>query len=130
MLYREVENRTNMSLGISIEQQIPIYPIIEREIETIPLDFQVTDRGAFIDLFIRGEPGMKLETMLMQYRPTRIGECLVLRMSADEMVTASAVLGRIDDIPRSVRGSLYLRDGKINVEYRISENDRKLLHND
>ena len=70
---------------------------------------------------------MKLETMLMQYRPTRIGECLVLRMSAEEMVTASAVLGRIDDIPRSVRGSLYLRDGKINVEYRISENDRKQI---
>ena len=127
MLYREIENRNSMSLGISIEQQIPIYPIIEREIETIPLDFQVTDRGAFIDLFICGEPGMKLETMLMQYRPTRIGECLVLRMSADEMVTASAVLGRIDDIPRSVRGSLYLRDGKINVEYRISENDRKQI---
>ena len=127
MLYREIENRNSMSLGISIEQQIPIYPIIEREIETIPLDFQVTDRGAFIDLFICGEPEMKLETVLMQYRPTRIGECLVLRMSAEEMVTASAVLGRIDDIPRSVRGSLYLRDGKINVEYRISENDRKQI---
>ena len=57
MLYREIENRNSMSLGISIEQQFPIYPIIEREIETIPLDFQVTDRGAFIDLFICGEPG-------------------------------------------------------------------------
>ena len=31
MLYREIENRNSMSLGISIEQQIPIYPIIERE---------------------------------------------------------------------------------------------------
>ena len=121
MLYREVENRTDMTLGISIEQQIPFYPLLEREINTIPLDFQVTEKGAFIDLFICGEPGTKLETMLMQYRPTRIGECLILRMSADEMVTASEILGRIDEIPRSVRGSLYLNDGKINVEYRVNE---------
>ena len=127
MLYREVENRTDMTLGISIEQQIPFYPILEREIDTIPLDFQVTDKGAFIDLFICGEPGLKLETMLMQYRPTRIGECLILRMSADEMVTASEILGRIDEIPRSVRGSLYLKDGKINVEYRVNECGKKRI---
>ncbi len=125
MLYREVENRTDMTLGISIEQQIPLYPLLEREINTIPLDFQVTDKGAFIDLFICGEPGLKLETMLMQYRPTRIGECLILRMSAEEMVTASEILGRIDEIPRSIRGSLYLKNGKINVEYRVNSEGRK-----
>ena len=127
MLYRDVESRTDMSLGISIEQQIPLYPLLEREINTIPLDFQVTDRGAFIDLFICGEPGKKLETMLMQYRPTRIGECLVLRTGADEMATASTILGRIDEIPRSVRGSLYLKNGKINVEYRISGEGKRQI---
>ncbi len=127
MLYREIENRNSMSLGISIDQQIPLYPILEREINTIPLDFQVTDRGAFIDLFIGGEPGKKLETMLMQYRPIRIGECLILRMNAEEMVTASEILERIDEIPRSVRGSLYLKDGKINVEYRVNECGKKQI---
>ena len=48
-------------------------------------------------------------------------------MNAEEMVTASEILGRIDEIPRSVRGSLYLKDGKINVEYRVNECVKKQI---
>ena len=121
MIYRDVENRLANRLVISIDQSIPLLPVISREMDTIPLDFQVTDRSSFIDLFICGPPAQKLQNLLYQYRPTATGECQIVRIRAEEMDTASRIMGEIDGIGESVRGSLYVRSGKIYVEYRLSD---------
>lgn len=94
MIYRNIEDRLNNRLVISMEQPIPLLPVVSREMETIPLDFQVTDRGSFIDLFICGLPAEKLQELLYQYRPTSTGGCMVVRIRAEEMDTASGIMGR------------------------------------
>ena len=51
MRYVDVEKRLGMRLTLTMEQQHPILPLLEREIDIIPLDSHHSGNEAFIDLF-------------------------------------------------------------------------------
>ncbi len=123
MRYVDVEKRLDMRLTLTMEQQHPILPLLEREIDTIPLDSHHSGNEAFIDLFICGPPMEKLEGVLSQFHPDIMGGCLIVRMKAEEMGTAASVLDQLAEIPLSARGSLYLTDRKIFADFRISSSD-------
>lgn len=120
VMYNDVERRLSYRLVISIEQSIKLLPVLSREMDTVPLDFQVTEKGHFIDLFICGSPAQKLQDFLYQYRPITTGDCHVVRMRTEEMDPAARIMEKIDSIGEAVRGSLYVKSDKIYVEYRIS----------
>jgi len=123
MRYSDVEKRLDMKLTLTMEQQHPILPLLEREIDTIPLDSQNTGNEAFVDLFICGSAAQKLEGVLSKFQPDIMGGCLVIRMKAEELGTASSILGQLGEIPLCARGSLYLMDRKIFADYRIASSD-------
>ncbi|MHB1709746.1 MAG: hypothetical protein ACYCT2_09775 [Thermoplasmataceae archaeon] len=120
MLYRDVEKRLDTSLTLTMEQQHPLLPLVEREVDTIPLDFHSQGGESFIDLFVCGDSAEKLEGVLAQFRPAVMGGCTIVSIKAGEMGSASAFMDRLGEIPLSVRGSLYLKDRKIYADYRLA----------
>jgi hypothetical protein len=129
MLYRDVERVLEMGMTISVEQQHPIFPLLLREIDTIPLDSYHYGRQYYVDLFICGEAASKLSGVLSAYSPTRAGVCDIIRVNAEEMSSASMVMDEIGKIDLAVRGGLYLHDSKIYIDYRISSSAKHDITN-
>lgn len=118
MLYRDIEKVLDTRLTLSVEQQHPIIPLLEREIDVIPVDFHMMNES-HVDLFICAEAGSKLAGILGPFRPEKRGDCLVVRVSAEEMKTASTILEEAARIPSTVLGGLYLKGTKIYADYRL-----------
>lgn len=127
MLYRDVERRLDMQLTLSMEQQHPIFPMLEREMDTIPLDSHGSADRAYIDLFICGKAALKLEGVLLRFSPSKMGDCSVVRIRAEEMGSAFAIMDEIGRIDLAVRGGLYLNGGKIYADYRFASSARPAI---
>lgn len=129
MLYRDVERTLETGMTLSVEQQHSIIPILEKEVQVIPLDFYVSNDGAYINLYICGSAGTKLSGILSLYKPETKGDCLLVKISAEEMRTASVVMDEISKIPSVVRGGLYMKGNKIYVDYRLPSSTRDDITN-
>ncbi len=129
MLYREVDSRLDMQLTISMEQTHPIIPLLQREMSIIPLDTLKTEEGSFIDLFICGETGIRMEGSLFPFKPEKMGECLIVRIRAEEMEMASDIINRLSEIPSALRVGFYLKGRRIYAEYRFHHTDLEMISN-
>ena len=107
------------TLTISVDQQHPVIPLLEKEISIIPLDFHVSGGDSHIDLFVCAGAAQKLKGILSQFDPRKRGDCLTVRIRADEMKTASAVLEEAAMVKTAVRGGLYLKGDSIFADYRF-----------
>ncbi len=119
ILYRDVERILDTRMSISVEQQHPVIPILEKEADTIPLDFHPSGRDSHIDLFICADAAQKLKGILSQFNPRNRGDCLMVRIRADEMRTASTILEEAAMVKTAVRGGLYLKGNSIFADYRF-----------
>ena len=119
ILYRDVERILDTRITISVEQQHPVIPILEKEADTIPLDFHPSGRDSHIDLFICAGTAQKLKGILSQFNPRNRGDCLMVRIRADEMRTASTILEEAAMVKTAVRGGLYLKGNSIFADYRF-----------
>lgn len=119
MLYRDVERRLDTRLTISMDQQHPVLPLIERDVETIPLDFHMDGGEPFIDMYVCGDHGERLKGTLVQFSPVTMGGCIIISIGAREMGAGYSIMDQIAEIPLSIRGSLYLRARKIYADYRL-----------
>ena len=119
ILYRDVERILDTRMSISVEQQHPVIPILEKEADTIPLDFHPSGRDSHIDLFICAGTAQKLKGILSQFNPRNRGDCLMVRIRADEMRTASTILEEAAMVKTAVRGGLYLKGNSIFADYRF-----------
>ena len=106
-------------MTLSVEQQHPIIPLLEKEVDTIPIDFHVGSGESYIDLFICAEAGVKLSGILAPFRPEKRGDCLVVRIGAEEMKTAAAIIEELILVPSAIRGGLYLKGNSIFADYRF-----------
>ena len=127
MLYRDVEKLLETGITISIEQQHALFPLLLREVETIPLDSYRDGNDYYVDLFICDKAALKLTGVLSAYSPTRLGYCDIVRVKAEEMEAASVIMDEIGKIDFAVRGGLYLNSGKIYIDYRISSSSKNNL---
>ena len=135
ILYRDVERILDTRITISVEQQHPVIPILEKEADAIPLDFHLSGRDSHIDLFICADAAQKLKGILSQFNPRNRGDCLMVRINADEMRTASTILEETATVKTAVRGGLYLKGDNILADYRfhssssadITEIGRKII---
>ena len=119
ILYRDVEKILDTRMSISVQQQHPVIPILEKEADTIPLDFHPSGRDSHIDLFICADAAQKLKGILSQFNPRNRGDCLMVRIRADEMRTASTILEETATVKTAVRGGLYLKGDNIFADYRF-----------
>ncbi|MGC8506432.1 MAG: hypothetical protein ACP5NK_06995 [Thermoplasmata archaeon] len=127
MLYRDVERLLETDITISIEQQHPLFPLLLREAETVPLDSYRDGNDYYVDLFICDKAALKLTGVLSAYSPARIGDCDIVRVKAEEMEAASVIMDGIGNIDFAVRGGLYLNSGKIYIDYRVSSSSKNDL---
>ena len=121
--YRDVEKNLDMQLTISMENNHPILPLLEKEMPVIPLDSYTSSEGTFIDLLICGKVANQLSGVLSSFAPTRIGECEVVRLRAEELQSASAITIELSGIPYAARAGLYLRDKQIFIDYRFHHSE-------
>jgi len=119
MLYRDIEKRLDTHLAISMEQQHPILPLVERGLDTIPLDLHRQGEESFINLFVCGDSAERLKGILVQFKPAARGDCIIVSIRATEMGQVSDVMNQIDRAQPSVLGSLYLKERKIYADYRV-----------
>lgn len=123
MLYSDVEKKLDMQFTISLKQDHPIIPLLEREIESVPLDSSSSETEAFIDLFIDGRYQKHLEGALSKYEAKKMGDFMVVRIASVEMSSEFELSNEISNIPSSVRGSFYLKGDRVFVEYRFASSD-------
>ncbi len=127
MLYRDVDQRLDMQMTISMELTHPLIPLIAKELQSITIDSIKTDSNGFLDLFICGEDKKKLSGFLAKYESREIGDCHVIRINFNEMLEAFKLADDIARIPSTIRGGFYLRGRRIFSEYRFHSSDLEAI---
>lgn len=78
-----------------------------------------------IDLFICGGTAQKQKGILSQFNPGNRGDCLMVRIRADEMRTLSTIQEETATAKTAVRGGLYQKGNGILADCRFHSSQQK-----
>lgn len=127
MLYRDVEGKLDMQFVVSIEQNHPIIPILEKEFEIIPLNSHRMINEESIDLVIPALDKGNIANMVKSMNPSRLGDFFIIRIAAEEMSVVSDISRKALKIPSVLLGGLYLQGGRIFASFRFHSADLKAI---
>ena len=113
MLYRDIEKKLDMQVGISVEFQHDLVPLIINEVDVVPVAVHYSDRSSNIDLFFRSDEISRIAGMISTFKPIMHGDYLIVRIPEHNISGSIKLLREFLTIKSSVPGGLYLRGGRL-----------------
>ncbi len=127
MLYRDIQGKLDMQFVVSIEQNHPIIPALEKEFEIIPLNTHRLINDESIDLVVPAVDKGNTANMIKSMNPSRLGDFFIIRIPAEEMSVLSDISRKVLRVSSVLPGGLYLQGGKIFTSFRFHSADLKTI---
>lgn len=125
MLYREVEDKLDMRISISVEQKHPLISIISRDNHAIPLHIDAYGGHSFIDLFLESGVSRQIESTAANYTVLRMDDVRIVRLDAEEVHVLSAIVRDLLSLDSVCPSGLFLEGGAIKADFRFHHSDRR-----
>ena len=123
MLYRDVDRRIGYMFSVSMVQNHPLIPVMEKELGEVPLQTNRVGDQSYIDLFVQGEKASRFENLVSSYEHEIREDMLTVKLRSTEMGIVSGIMDRILEIETVMPRSLYLSGSRIYAEYRFHASD-------
>ncbi len=122
MLYRDVENRLDMSFSVSMEHKHPLLSIIQREFDSVPLHIGTYKEKPYIEVFLQTK-NKQIESVASSYNTTKLGDLSVIRIDADEISSVTSAVEEILRVRTASPSSFYFTGNNVFAEFRFHHAD-------
>ncbi|MEM0155441.1 MAG: hypothetical protein QW597_02410 [Thermoplasmataceae archaeon] len=123
MLYRDVDKVIGYQFSVSMVQNHPLIPLVEKEFGEVPLHLDRTNGEEFIDLFIQGEKARHIESIVGAYSHLMRGDLLTIKLKSSEMGAVSDIIEKILSVKTIIPSSIYLSNSRVRADYRFHVSD-------
>lgn len=123
IIFKDVEKKLDMTLGMSLPFKHDILTLIGKDVETMPASMYRADGSSYVDLLVRSGDVLRMMGILVRFKPIRVGDYLIIRLSGEEIIGISQLAGRIMDFPSAIPGQLYVKGERIYFWVRFHHSD-------